>query len=270
MPTSLLSKMGRLAITQSLEPTILRVADRALHEALCRVFDAAADRGVSDELERQFEDLMHTVVQDILDGVLKSPAAAEIEEHLRNGMAAALHREGAVVQGEASAALSALVEVISCVLRDHQKDLVGVATRVLTKATVEVATDKIDEGSRANGAERKQVREEQDESVGEGTDSTIHPGDEPKHDSNDIGRAIRDQLSDAGETLRSHIGEGSHFCACCGQGWTDSHTLDTGNAKIDEAYIDLSGISFPIEQNIVGFEVTVDNAPPVDIGHRLD
>src|SRR2546430_12321679 len=39
---------------------------------------------------------------------------------------------------------------------------------------------------------------------------------------------------DPGETLRSHIGDGSHFRACCGQGWTGSHTLDTGYAKIDE------------------------------------
>jgi hypothetical protein len=203
---------ARLAISGALEPALLRLVDSALHAGLSQAIDLAPDGAMSDESEQELERLAHTVVREVLDEVLTGPAAAELEAHGEHVVAAALHRNGSAAQSEASAALSTMAAVVARVLHEHRKDLVEVATRVLTKATVEVATDKVEIRTKPvereperNGQEARQPATEAEEV--EPQDATPPRHDRAKQDTGgkDSRREVRDQLSDAGETLMRQL-----------------------------------------------------------------
>jgi hypothetical protein len=201
---------ARLAVSRSLEPVLLRVLDGILRQALSQAFDVAPDGAAADELERQREDLLHVIVKEILDGALNGSAEAELEPHDQQVLAAALHRDGAAVQSDADAALSTVAGVVSQVLQDHRKDLVEIATRILPQAKVEVATNKVKDGTRPMGTKADHESEEDDEPVTEDakTDETTparHVEEDRDSQGSDAGREIRDQLEEAGKTLKRQL-----------------------------------------------------------------
>src|SRR5947209_4478779 len=143
MLTSVVDDAESLAVSRLLKPVLERLVDATLREGLSLVLETASDGSVSDELEQQLDQVLHTVVQEILDDALAGPNGAELQAHAKHAIAAGLHRDGSTVQEEGGAALSTLAQVASRVLQAHQKDLVGLVTRVGTRVAVDKVSDNV-------------------------------------------------------------------------------------------------------------------------------
>jgi hypothetical protein len=217
IPAALLKNTLRLGISRALEPALLGLVDRVLHEAISRAVEAAPDAVNSDQVEQQLEQLLHTVVEEILDGILAGPAGAELEVHGRHAIAAAVHRDGDTVHSEGSAALSAVAEEVTRVLHNHRQDVIEVATHALTRAAADVAVEKVEAATETVDATPEQDGKEKNAPVaGEDESATenhaaedARPRNHAKHPdearTNDRGLELRDQLSDAGETLKHEL-----------------------------------------------------------------
>lgn len=203
-PGAILRHSAREALVGVLEPTLFRLVDAAVHEGMSLASEEAPDGAMSDRLERQVDDLVRSIVKEMLDAILTGPAAAELEVHGRHLMSAALHREGEAIQSEASAALSALVDAVAQVLRTHRKDLVAIGTRAVTTATVGVAKAKVEAAVGGPEAEPGPTDDERDEPASQqhGVEA-VSPEkreEEPKGERHP-GRELHHQLNDAGSTL---------------------------------------------------------------------
>lgn len=225
LPSLIVAALGAL-FSQAVEKAIRERIDEAVHAALAHAFEAFPVIPASEDVQREAEDAICSILHDLLDSLFAGTIRTELECHGREVTEALLRQDTAAARETIEAASAATLRDALDIVKDHRGEVTRALLTVLAKATTEAAATTIANGaedaaatpveavskavSKAASGTRDPDTERRGETVKDDSrpdESRTEQGDRPpaRKQLGDQGQTIRDQMGDIGDTLRRQI-----------------------------------------------------------------